>query len=101
MGNIAAIRARALAALIPPPRLHLSQWIEANIRLPEGTSALPGRVRLWPYQREIADAIKTILRSSEVAGEATPTPARVAYIARRDMRAGTGDSACGEQRQVN
>ena len=24
---------------------------------PEGTSALPGRVRLWPYQREIADAI--------------------------------------------
>jgi phage terminase large subunit GpA-like protein len=23
----------------------------------EGTSALPGRIRLWPYQREIADAI--------------------------------------------
>ena len=28
-----------------------------NIRLPEGISALPGPVRLWPYQREIADAI--------------------------------------------
>ena len=58
MGNtLATIRARALAALIPPPRLHLSQWIEREIVLPEGTSALPGRVRLWPYQREIADAI--------------------------------------------
>ena len=54
---LAAIRARALAALIPPPRLHLSQWIEQNIRLPEGVSALPGAVRLWPWQAEIADAI--------------------------------------------
>ena len=25
--------------------------------LPEGVSALPGKVRLWPYQRAIADAI--------------------------------------------
>jgi hypothetical protein len=41
-------RARALAALIPPPRLRLSDWIETNIRLPEGVSALPGAVRLWP-----------------------------------------------------
>jgi hypothetical protein len=40
-----------------PPRLHLSEWIEREIVLPEGTSALPGRVRLWPNQREIADAI--------------------------------------------
>jgi phage terminase large subunit GpA-like protein len=35
----------------------LSDWIEGNIKLPEGVSALPGAVRLWPYQREIADAI--------------------------------------------
>lgn len=47
----------ALRALVPPPRLRLSTWIEREIALPEGTSALPGRVRLWPYQREIADAI--------------------------------------------
>ena len=50
-------RARALRSLIPPPRLKLSNWIEDKVVLPEGTSALPGRVRLWPYQREIADAI--------------------------------------------
>lgn len=50
-------RRRALAALVPPPRLDLSAWIEGNLRLPEGVTALPGPVRLWPYQREIADAI--------------------------------------------
>src|SRR5215510_11673770 len=48
---------RFRAALRPPPRLRLSEWLEAHVRLPEGTSALPGPLRLWPYQREIADAI--------------------------------------------
>lgn len=51
------LRRQALAALRPPPRLVLSAWLEAHVRLPEGTSALPGPLRLWPYQREIADAI--------------------------------------------
>jgi hypothetical protein len=37
--SLAAIRARALASLIPPPRIALSDWIESNIRLPEGVSA--------------------------------------------------------------
>lgn len=54
---IADVRRRAMLALVPPPRLALSEWIEGEMRLPEGVSALPGRVRLWPYQREIADAI--------------------------------------------
>jgi hypothetical protein len=54
------VRVRALASLIPPPRLQLSQWIEREIVLPEGVSTLPGAVRLWPYQREIADAIKDL-----------------------------------------
>lgn len=51
------VRRRALRVLIPPPRMRLSEWIETEMRLPEGVSALPGRVRLWPYQREIADTI--------------------------------------------
>ena len=54
---LAEVRSRALRSLIPPPRLRLSDWIEREIVLPEGVSALPGKVRLWPYQREIADAI--------------------------------------------
>ena len=57
MPTIDQIAARALRALITPPRLRLSDWIESNIYLPEGVSAQPGRVRLWPFQREIADAI--------------------------------------------
>jgi phage terminase large subunit GpA-like protein len=35
----------------------MSDWIEREIRLPEGVSALPGPIRLYPYQREIADAM--------------------------------------------
>jgi phage terminase large subunit GpA-like protein len=57
MTALATIRRTALRSLIPPPRLRLSGWIEANIKLPEGVSALPGPVRLWPYQRGIADAV--------------------------------------------
>ncbi len=50
-------RVRALASLTPPPRLSLSEWIETHLRLPEDVSALPGEVRLWAFQRGIADAI--------------------------------------------
>jgi phage terminase large subunit GpA-like protein len=57
MTSIHEIRRRSIAFLIPPPRLRLSEWIEGNICLPEGVSALPGAVRLWPYQHAIADAI--------------------------------------------
>lgn len=35
----------------------MSDWIENNVFLPEGTSSLPGEVRLWKFQRSIADAI--------------------------------------------
>ncbi|KAB2542307.1 terminase [Salipiger aestuarii] len=50
-------RRNAMAALKPPPRLSLPDWIETTMRLPEGVSATPGRVTLWPYQRGIAEAI--------------------------------------------
>ena len=51
------MRRSALACLIPPPRLPLSEWIAREICLPEGLAAVPGPMRLYPYQREIADAI--------------------------------------------
>ena len=57
MDSLARARREALAALLPPPAIPLSDWIEMNMRLPQGVSAQPGGVRLWPYQREIADAI--------------------------------------------
>jgi phage terminase large subunit GpA-like protein len=54
---LADVRRAAMRSLIPPPRLRLSEWIERELRLPEGVSATPGAVRLWPWQVGIADAI--------------------------------------------
>jgi phage terminase large subunit GpA-like protein len=57
MTTLADVRVRALRALIPPQRLALSQWVENEIVLPTGVTALPGRFRLWPFQGAILDAI--------------------------------------------
>jgi phage terminase large subunit GpA-like protein len=56
-----ALRQRTLARFVPPLRLPLSEWLEANIRLPSDLSAVPGSLRLWPWQHEIADAISNPL----------------------------------------
>ena len=78
----------ALRALIPPAKLRLSEWIESNVILPEGTSAQPGPVRLWPWQRDIADAISdagfervTLLKPTRVGFTTLLTGAIGAYVA--------------------
>ncbi|MDI4666444.1 phage terminase large subunit family protein [Xanthobacter autotrophicus] len=70
---LAAVRASALRSLAPPPRLSLSDWIEREIRLPADVSALPGAIRLYPFQRGIADAMSdpgtervTVVKSARV-----------------------------------
>jgi len=40
-----------------PKRPDLPAWIEANVCLPAGASAMPGPIKLYPYQRGIAEAI--------------------------------------------
>jgi phage terminase large subunit GpA-like protein len=57
MPDLAAVRARALSCLAPPPVMQLSQWIEASVCLLEGLAAVPGPLRLYPYQREISECI--------------------------------------------
>mgnify|MGYP005848171463 CR=1 FL=1 len=88
MGRLEAMQANAMRALIPPPRLRLSDWIEKEIRLPEGVSAQPGRVRLWPFQREIADAIGdpmiervTLVKPVRVGFTTLLTAALAGYVA--------------------
>jgi phage terminase large subunit GpA-like protein len=54
---IGEMRRRALSALVPPPQVALSAWLEASVVLPEGLCAVPGPMRLHSYQRAIADAI--------------------------------------------
>jgi hypothetical protein len=50
-------------------KLALFDWIEAPFVLSKGTSALPGRVRLWPYQRAIGR-----IPAVAVAGGTQPPP---------------------------
>ncbi|MGP2492282.1 phage terminase large subunit family protein [Mesorhizobium sp. PUT5] len=66
-------RRAALKALIPPLKVPLSEWIEGNLVLPDDVSALPGKVRLYPYQTGIADAISdpliervTVVKSARI-----------------------------------
>jgi phage terminase large subunit GpA-like protein len=57
MATVDELVRQARRALVPPQRLRLSEWIEREICLPDGVTSQPGPLRLWPFQREIADAI--------------------------------------------
>src|SRR5690606_24746279 len=70
---IETIRRAALKALIPPMKVPLSEWIETNLTLPDDVTARPGSVRLYPYQKGIADAISdplvervTVVKSARI-----------------------------------
>lgn len=83
-----AVVARAKAHFRPPPRLPLSQWMETHMRLPEGVSAKAGPVRLWPFQRAIADAITdpeiervTVLKCVRVGYSTLLVGAIASYVA--------------------
>ncbi|WP_245269877.1 phage terminase large subunit family protein [Nitrobacter hamburgensis] len=51
------LRSAMWSSLTPPPKLKLSEWIERNVHLPAEVSSLSGLMRLWRFQRDIADAI--------------------------------------------
>jgi phage terminase large subunit GpA-like protein len=77
----------ALAQFIPPPRLKLSTWLEANIILPEGDNAAPGPLRLYSYQREIADTITdpeieriTLVKAVRIGFSTLVTGAIASYV---------------------
>ncbi|MFI0395847.1 phage terminase large subunit family protein [Paracoccus sp. p1-h21] len=52
--HAAMLRRETFAALKPPARLDLSEWVQQNVRLPATVAAQSGRFRLFPYQVEIA-----------------------------------------------
>lgn len=81
-------RRRALAALRPPPARPLANWIEDSIHFPATVSALPGRVRLWAYQRGICDAIDdpdvsrvTVIKSARIGYTSLLTAVIANYVA--------------------
>jgi phage terminase large subunit GpA-like protein len=68
--------------------LRLSEWAEQNIRLPAGVSSNPGPLRLWEFQRAIADSIgdptvpRVSVLKSVMSGYSTLLVAAVAsYVA--------------------
>jgi phage terminase large subunit GpA-like protein len=81
-------RRNAMRSLIPPPKLSLPDWIESTVQLPSTVSALPGKVKLWPYQRGIADAISdpaiervTVVKSVRIGYSMLLTSALASYVA--------------------
>ncbi|MBO9422334.1 phage terminase large subunit family protein [Labrenzia sp. R4_2] len=85
---IKSVRRTALASLLPPPNLKLSEWIEANVRLPSDVSSVPGPVQLWPFQKAIADAIGdpgiervTLVKPVRVGFSTLLTGALASYVA--------------------
>ncbi|MES1198527.1 MAG: terminase gpA endonuclease subunit [Pseudomonadota bacterium] len=74
-GSAAPAIAAAFKLWALPPHLDLAEWMEESIILPTGASATPGRVRLWPHQRGIADAIS----HPEIEKVVVQKAARVGY----------------------
>lgn len=88
MTAIDRVRRGALRALMPPPVLPLADWIESTIHFPATVSALPGRVRLWAYQRGICEAIDdptvervTVLKSARIGYTSLLTGVIASYVA--------------------
>ncbi len=57
ISTIKKMRREALAVLRPPAKINLADWVEENVYLPSSIAAAPGRMRLWPHQRAIANSI--------------------------------------------
>lgn len=88
MQTLELVRSNALRALMPPPRLSLPDWIEETVHLPETVSALPGKVRLWSFQRGICEAIEdpdieriTLIKPVRVGFTTMLTATLASYVA--------------------
>ena len=87
MATAEEVYAEARLAWRPPPKMSLSSWLESNLVLPSDVSALPGRVRLYPPQRGIADAISdpevervTVLKGVRVGYSTLLTGAVASFV---------------------
>lgn len=68
-------------------KVPLSQWIETNLTLPDDVTARPGSVRLYPYQKGIADAISdpltervTVVKSARIGMTTLMVGALASYV---------------------
>lgn len=77
MATLELVRQNALQTLRPPADMATADWIEQNIHLPQTASALPGRMKLWAYQRGICDA----LDDPDIERVTVQKSARIGYTA--------------------
>jgi len=89
MAALDEILRQAFHALRPPPKVALSAWIAENVCLPQ-SQAVPGPMKLWGFQRQIADSIGdpdfervSILKATRV-GFSSLLSAVIAYHVARD-----------------
>jgi len=77
MATLELVRRSALQALRPPADMATADWIESNIHLPQTASALPGRMKLWAYQKGICDT----LDDPDIERVTVQKSARIGYTA--------------------
>src|SRR5690348_15002275 len=92
-----------LAQLRPPPEIPLAAWIESHVQLPAGLSAMPGRMKLWPYQVEIANAVGDphvervgLVKAARIGFTSLLTAALASWTAKRSASR-FGVAACRER----
>jgi phage terminase large subunit GpA-like protein len=88
------IALEVLAALKPAPKVTLSEWAEANFVLASGSSARPGRFRLWPFQREILDVIGDAVTERVVIQKSVRVGLTKSLVAAIYATAATDPCAC-------
>lgn len=86
--GIELVRRNALQRLRPPPSVATADWIEKEIFLPAESSATPGRMKLWAYQRGICDALDdpdiervTVMKSARIGYTALLGGIIASYVA--------------------
>lgn len=45
------------SAMVPFTTLKPSEWCEQNLFIPAGRSSIPGKLKLYPYQKQVLDAL--------------------------------------------
>ena len=88
------ILADVLPALKPAAKLTLSEWAEANFVLASGSSARPGRFRLWSFQKEILDVIGDQVTERVIVQKSTRVGLTKSLVAAIAATAATDPCAC-------
>lgn len=81
-----ALARRCLAAFAPPPKIRPSVFAEKEIVLPGSANAIPGKLRLAPYQVELIDSVASndcevvVIMASSQVGKSLSVDAMLAYV---------------------